>query len=113
MKVVKNILSLFLVLTILNTFVGKTIHEVFFHHHHDDVHCEAKTSQHFHEQKAPSTDLICSFSFSASITAQAYSFGKVILNGLTNKNASRLQFFVSNLYLQLKTLRGPPFTVFY
>lgn len=113
MKFLKNILSLFLVLTVLNTFVGKTIHEVFFHHHHDDFHCEAKNTQHFHEQEASPTDLVCSFNLSASLIAQVYSFGKVVLNELTNKCANRVTFFVSNLYFHLKTLRGPPDTLAY
>lgn len=108
MKVLKNILSVFLVLTILNTFVGKTIHELFFHHHHDEIHCEAKNTQHFHEQKASSTDLVCSFNFSASLSVKNFVSGKVVLNELININVAKFQFSVNNLYLKIKSLRGPP-----
>jgi len=107
-KVVKNILSIFLVLTVLNTFVGKTIHELFFHHHHSEAQCEAKTSQHFHEQEAPSTDLVCSFNFSASLVSNTLSFTKVVLNELTNRNVVRIKIAVTNLYLKTKSLRAPP-----
>lgn len=105
---VKNILSLFLVLTILNTFVGKTVHELFFHHHHDEVHCEAKTSQHFHEQEASSTDLVCSFNLSASITSVSFESGKVVLNELGENSLGALQLFSENLFLSIKSLRAPP-----
>ncbi len=108
MKVLKNILSLFLVLTVLNTFVGKTIHEVFFHHHHDDFHCEAKTTQHFHEQEASSTDLVCSFNLSASITSTSFESGKVVLNELGENALGALQLFSENLFLSIKSLRAPP-----
>lgn len=108
MKFFKNILSLFLVLTVLNTFVGKTIHEVFFHHHHDDFHCEAKNTQHFHEQEASPTDLVCSFNLSASITSASLQSGKVVLNELGEFSLGTLQVYSKNLFLSIKSLRAPP-----
>lgn len=109
MKVFKNILSVLLVLTILNTFVGKTIHELFFHHHHEEIHCEAKTTKHFHEQKSSSIDLVCSFNFSASLSALSLSSSKIVLNQLGEKSLGFVQYFAQNLFLSLKSLRAPPF----
>lgn len=107
MKVVKNIFSLFLVLTVLNTFVGKTIHELLFHNH-QEIHCEATTTQHYHEQKSPSTDLVCSFNLSASLTSVSFESGKVVLNELCNQSVGTLQLFTENLFLSIKSLRAPP-----
>jgi len=106
-KVFKNILSLFLVLTILNTFVGKTIHELFFHHHHE-VQCDEKNTQHFHEQATSSTDLVCSFNLSASLTSISVEATKVVLNELCEHTLGVLRVFTENLFLSIKSLRAPP-----
>ncbi|MGE3654137.1 MAG: hypothetical protein AB7G22_08450 [Flavobacteriales bacterium] len=103
----RNILSVLLVFTILNTFVGKTIHELFFHHHHA-VHCEAKTTQHFHEQEASPTDLVCNFNLSASIASASFESGKVVLNELGECSLGALQLISENLFLAIKSLRAPP-----
>lgn len=108
MKVVKKILSLFLVFTILNTFVGKTIHELLFHNH-EEIHCEATTTQHYHEQKSPSTDLVCSFNFSTTF----HTIDKIGLNEIfgfyKTIKPERHQDSFQNQFLETLSLRGPPF----
>ena len=65
MKMLRNIISVLLVLSMTNVVVGKTIHELF--HHHHEVECSAKTTQHYHTSEFGDVDLVCSFNFSASL----------------------------------------------
>lgn len=108
MKVVKNILSLFLVLTILNTFIGKTIHELLFHNH-EEIHCEATTTQHYHEQKSPSTDLVCSFNFTTTFLTIQKNELKELFGFYKTIKPEKHQRSFQNQFLEKLSLRGPPF----
>lgn len=108
MKKVKNIVSLFLVLAVTNTFVGKSIHELLFHNH-QEIHCEATTTHHLHEQKSPSTDLVCSFNFSTTfLSLQIISLNEVFGFYKTIKPEKPQDSFQPQ-FLETNELRGPPF----
>ncbi|MBW6483624.1 MAG: hypothetical protein K0B10_11265 [Vicingaceae bacterium] len=106
MKVFRAILSLLLVFTLLNTYLGRTVHELFFHH--EGVYCDAVNEKHFHTIEYHGEDLVCTFNFSASSEASDkthhfFSFlnekpiiseySSVYINKFINRNTS---------------LRGPP-----
>lgn len=106
MKVFKHILSVLLVLSITNVVVGKTIHELFYHHH--GAECTTKTDLHFHEVDFFDNDVICNFHFS---------FGSETIDVLQLTQLNNYKdYLVKTYYTQyLKkifqnsySLRGPP-----
>ena len=106
MKVVKNILSVLLVLSMTNVVVGKTVHELFFHHH--DVECTTKTDLHFHEVDFFDNDVICDFHFS-------FSTESVSAVQLTHLNSYKTYLvktyyteYVKSIFKSSHSLRGPP-----
>ncbi len=107
MKLVKNIISLVLVLTVINTIVGKSIHEVLFHNH-QEIHCEATTTQHFHEQKSPSADLLCSFNFSSTLITLQTNLFSGIFGVFKTIKITNFRYELQNQFLTTLTLRGPP-----
>ena len=106
MKILKNIVSLLLVLTISNTVIGKTVHELFFHHH--EVECSATATQHFHEISFDAVDLVCSFNFSASFVP----FMNASLHYQLFEANRKIEFFYKvysrNIFFNILSLRGPP-----
>ncbi len=99
-------LSVVLVLSMTNVVVGKTVHELFFHHH--DVECTTTTSLHFHEVDFFDNDVVCDFHFSfSSETIEALQ--------LTQLNNYK-DYIVKTYYTQYvkkiiqnsHSLRGPP-----
>lgn len=86
--------------------VGKSIHELFFHHH--EVECSAKSTHHFHQNSFEDVDLVCSFNFSASLNQF---FNTSIKHQLFEANR-KLDFFYkvysNNNYFITLSLRGPP-----
>ncbi len=105
-KKLKNSVSILLVFTLLNVVVGKTVHELFFHHH--EVECTAESDQHFHENEFSDVDLICSFNFSASINQF---FNVSVKHQLFDDNR-KIEFlyksYNKNKYFTTLSLRGPP-----
>ena len=102
----KNILSVLLVLSMTNVVVGKTIHELF--HHHHEVECSAKTTQHYHSSEFDDVDLICSFNFSASLN---HFFTNSFNHQLFEADKESVFFYESNnqnTYFNTLSLRGPP-----
>ena len=108
MKKVKNIVSLFLVLAVTNTFVGKSIHELLFHNH-QEIHCEATTTHHLHEQKSSSTDLVCSFNFSATFLTLQKNEIKDVFGFNKSQRLEKPQDSFQTQFLESNELRGPPF----
>jgi len=105
-KVFKNIISLLLAITITNVVIGKTVHELFFHHH--EIECSAKTTQHFHGTELNEVDLICSFNFSASLN---HFFTSSFNHQLFEVDKESVFFYEStnqNTYFNTLSLRGPP-----
>lgn len=86
--------------------VGKSIHELFFHHH--EVECSAKTSQHYHENEFDDVDLLCSFNFSASITQFFISSVKHQLFEANREIEFFYKVYSQNKYFNILSLRGPP-----
>jgi len=105
-KKLKNSVSILLVFTLLNVVVGKTVHELFFHHH--DIECSAESTQHFHESDFSDVDLVCNFNFSASLNQF---FNASIKHQLFEANR-KIDFFYKvyskNKYFNTLSLRGPP-----
>lgn len=106
MKKFYSYISILLIVAISYTYVGKTLHELFFHH--EGTHCDAKTEKHFHHLEHQHEDLVCTFSFAASNEAKPSieNFFKLfsesrLLNDLTSLITKRL-FFDNH------PLRGPP-----
>ena len=106
MKKVKNIISILLVFTLVNVLIGKTVHELFFHHH--EVECTAESTQHYHEKEFHEIDLVCSFNFSASLNQQ---FNTSISHQLYEADRETTFFYDANkrnTYFNTLSLRGPP-----
>lgn len=102
----KNIVSILLVFTLTNTVVGKTIHELFFHHH--EIECNATNSLHFHGADFLDNDVICGFHFSSNpLPSPINDF-----SGIIQFQDYILQVFyvqyVKSYFLQSYSLRGPP-----
>jgi hypothetical protein len=105
-KVLKNIISVLLVLSMTNVVAGKTIHELF--HHHHEIKCTAKTTQHFHNSEFSDADLICSFNFSASLNQF---FAASFKHQLFAVDREASFFYTSNNqnnFFNTLSLRGPP-----
>lgn len=107
MNKLKNILSVLLVATLINTMVGKTIHELFFHHH--EVECSAKSTQHYHENEFNEVDLVCNFNFSASLNQFFIASVKYQLFEANRKIDFFYKVYSQNKYFETLSLRGPPF----
>jgi hypothetical protein len=89
-----------------NVVVGKTIHELF--HHHHEVECSAKTTQHYHTSEFGDVDLVCSFNFSASLNQF---FSTSFKHHLFEIDREATFFYTSNNqnnYFNTLSLRGPP-----
>ncbi|PKP51610.1 MAG: hypothetical protein CVT95_00500 [Bacteroidetes bacterium HGW-Bacteroidetes-12] len=102
----RTILSLLVVFTLLNTYVGKTIHELFFHH--EGVHCDAVNEKHFHTIEYHGEDLVCTFNFSAS--SEASNKNHHFFSFLNEKTivSEYLTVFINKNTNKNSPLRGPP-----
>ena len=102
----RTILSLLLVFTLLNTYVGKTIHELFFHH--EGVYCDALNEKHFHTIEYHGEDLVCTFNFSAS--HEANDKNHHFFSFLNEKTiiSEYLTDFINKHIDRNTPLRGPP-----
>lgn len=106
MNRIKQHISLLLVIAISYAYLGRTIHELFFHH--EGVHCNATTEKHFHHIEQEHEDLVCTFNFSApqEATNKSHHFLSFL-----NKNTitSEYLFVFTIKYTDKNTpLRGPP-----
>lgn len=106
MKKIQQITSLFLILVITNVFVGKTIHELFFHH--EGVHCDAVNQKHFHATNFVDADLICTFHFSALSSSILNSFSQKQLFYFNQLVVTQFNFFAKTVFQVANALRGPP-----
>ncbi len=93
-------------LSITNVVVGKTIHELFFHHH--DVECSAESTHHYHENEFSEVDLVCNFNFSASLNQFFKPSVKHKLFEANRKIEYFYKVFSKNKYFNTLSLRGPP-----
>lgn len=102
----RTILSLLLAFTLINTYVGKTIHELFFHH--EGVHCDAVNEKHFHTIEYNGEDLVCTFNFSASSEASNKNYH--FFSFLNDKSIASdyTSVFVNKYIYKNSPLRGPP-----
>lgn len=106
MKKLKNIVSILLVFTLVNVVVGKTVHELFFHHH--DIECSSKTDKHFHEVEFFDNDVICDYHFSFSTESTTANQFVSLNNYKDYIEKTRYIQFVKNVFLTTPSLRGPP-----
>ena len=106
MKKIQQIIALFLILVITNVFVGKTIHELFFHH--QGVHCNAINQKHFHAIDFVDADLVCTFHFSALTFKNTTSIFSKQLFWLKTLVSTSFNFFSKTIFQAANALRGPP-----
>lgn len=106
MKKFYSYISLLLIVAISYTYVGKTIHEIFFHH--EGTHCDAKTEKHFHDVEHQHEDLICTFSFAASSEAEPLTENFFKLFSESRLLPSLFTLSVKKLFPDSNPLRGPP-----
>ena len=106
MNWIKPIVSILLVLTLTNTVIGKTVHELFFHHH--EVECNATSTQHFHDIDFSDVDLVCNFNFSASLNQFLNVSVKYQLFEANRKIGFFYKVHSKNNYFTTLSLRGPP-----
>lgn len=106
MKRTQQIVALLLVLVITNVFVGKTIHELFFHH--EGVHCDAVNQKHFHATNFVDADLVCTFNFSVSSSQQLCSFFSKQLFHFNQLVFAQFNFHIKTVFQAAIALRGPP-----
>ena len=106
MNRIKQHISLLLVIAISYAYLGRTVHELFFHH--EGVHCDAKTEKHFHHVEHEQEDLIYTFSFSTS--SEVNNKNHHLFSLLNEKTiiSEYLTVFINNHCNKNTPLRGPP-----
>lgn len=106
MKKTTQIVAFLLVFALANAFVGKTVHELFFHH--EGVHCDAVNQKHFHTIEFIDTDLVCTFHFSASPSSIINTFSVKQLFHFNQLVLTQFNFFSKTVFQAANALRGPP-----
>lgn len=106
MKIFRAIISLLLAFTLINTYVGKTIHELFFHH--EGVHCDAVNEKHFHTIDFIDADLVCTFYFSAFSSSASNTFSIKQFFYFNQLVLTQFNFFSKTIFQAANALRGPP-----
>ena len=106
MNCIKQHISLLLVIAISYAYLGRTVHELFFHH--EGEHCDAKTEKHSHHVEHEQEDLVCTFNFSAS--SEASDKNHHFFSFLNEKTiiSEYLTVFINKNIDKNTPLRGPP-----
>jgi len=107
MKLFRSVIALTLMVTFLNVIVGKAVHEIFDHHHHEHT-CDVKDKIHFHKSELAHVDFICDFHFSSTLI-QAY---KTSIDNISCYFEQQIKikygWLVQSIFLKNLSLRGPP-----
>jgi len=108
MKLFRSIIALILMLAFFNVIVGKAVHEVFEHEHHEHT-CDVKDKIHFHEFEFTHTDFICDFNINSTDLLGFITSYQVQLDLFQGKVDIIYLWLVKNLFHDLSLQRGPPF----
>lgn len=107
MKLFRSIIALSLVVAFLNVIVGKAMHEIFEHEHHEHT-CDVKDITHFHEFEFAHADFICDFNFSTSFVDSLLNDFNDIIRYQEDKVKIHFLWLAKNLCSNTIALRGPP-----
>jgi hypothetical protein len=107
LKIFRNTIAFFVVLTLLNVVLGKAFHE-FFEHKHEVHECEFSGTIHFHETEFTHFDFLCNFNFSASLITELNTSFDGLVQSQNIKVKIHFLGLTKNLCNTLISLRGPP-----
>ena len=96
-----------LLLATLNVVLGKAVHEIFEHHHHEHT-CDFVGQIHFHESEITHPDLICDFHFSTSFLENFSQHFNSSIFYFGNKVEIHFLWLTKALCSSSFNLRGPP-----
>lgn len=107
MKLFRAIIAITLILSFFNVIVGKALHEIFEHHHHEHT-CDVKDKIHFHKFELTHADFICDFHFSTTLVQNHNVSTDHILRYFEQQLNIKYRWLVKNIFLKTLSLRGPP-----
>lgn len=107
MKLFRSIIALTLMVAFLNVIVGKAVHEIFEHDHHEHT-CDVKDKIHFHAFEYAHADFICDFNFSSTLLDYVLVNSKSIILYFEQQIKVKYLWLVQNIFLNNLSLRGPP-----
>ncbi len=107
MKLFRSIIALTLIVAFLNVIVGKVMHEIFEHDHHEHT-CDVKDKIHFHAFEYAHADFICDFTFSTTFIDDVEVDTKNVIRHFEQQIKVKYLWLVQNIFLNNLSLRGPP-----
>lgn len=107
MKLFRSIIALTLIVAFLNVIVGKAVHEILEHHHHEHT-CDVKDKIHFHAFEFTHADFICDFHFSSTLLADTKADTNHVIRYFEQQLKVKYLWLVQNIFLNTLSLRGPP-----
>ena len=107
MKLFRSIIALTLIVAFLNVIVGKAVHEIFEHEHHEHT-CDVKNKIHYHAFEYAHADFICDFHFSSTLLDYVETNSDQIIRYYDSKVKIHFLWLAKNLCSNTISLRGPP-----
>jgi|GEM_PF-1130327 len=107
MKLFRGIIALTLIVAFSNVIIGKTLHEIIEHEHHEHT-CDVKDKIHYHDFEYAHADFICDFNFSTSFVDSFLNDFDEIIRYQEEKLKIHFLWLAKDLCSNTISLRGPP-----